>query len=232
MAPYERCGNCDACRAGSKGGVAPRALGADEDIVVRKVLSCVARMKDGHSAGMVAKVLVGTRDGAVGGLGLDRLSTFGILAQFSCREVESVLAELVRAGALTKRSARRTIGGRDTIYNTLALTDLGTAVMLGRADDFRMCFPLGAAASAPPSITAPPPGATDLLLHLRDVRSRLAKAADVPAYVVAPDKTLLAIASSRPVSRTAMLAVHGMGPERFRKFGQPLLDAVRSWCGG
>ncbi len=230
-APYERCGNCDACRSGSK-GTAPRPLDADEDIIVRKALACVARLKDPHAAGMIARVLVGNRDGAVASFGFDRLSTFGILSQFSQREVEAVLAELARAGALDRQPARRQINGRDTMYTVFALNDLGKQVMLGKADDFRMCFPLGAAAKAPPSITAAPVGSTDLYQHLRDVRVRLAKAADVPAYVVAPDRTLQAIAASRPVTRTAMLSVHGMGPERFRKFGEPLLEAVRSWCGG
>ena len=95
-----------------------------------------------------------------------------------------------------------------------------------------MCFPRGEAAPASDTLpTAPPPGAIDLLAHLRDVRARIARAADVPAYVIASNRTLEAIAATRPVTRGAMLAVPGMGPERFRKHGEPLLAAVRSWCG-
>lgn len=234
VAPYERCGNCDACRSGAKGGAAPRVLDPAEEIVVRKALAGVARMKDGASASMVGKVLVGTRDPAIAGMGHDRLSTFGILSQFSQREVESVLAELVRAGALERVPVRRTINGREVNYSTLALSELGRAVMGQKAEDFRMCFPIGQRnVKATSSVaSAAPVGSTDLFAHLKDVRSRVARAADVPAYVVAPDKTLMAIAASRPVTRQAMLAVHGMGPERFRNFGEPLLAAVRSWCGG
>jgi ATP-dependent DNA helicase RecQ len=232
VAPYERCGTCDACRSGKRGGTAPRLLRGDEEIIVRKVLSCVARMKDGYTAGMVAKVLTGQRDGALGGLGLDRLSTFGVLASLGQREVEAVIAELLRSGALTRREVTRSVKGRDTRYAVVELNDLGRAVMLQQAPDFRMCFPLAEAETAAPLITAPPPGAADLLAHLRDVRARVARASDVPPYVVASDRTLEAIAASRPVNRGAMLAVHGMGPERFRKYGSPLLEAVRSWCGG
>ncbi len=232
VAPWERCGTCDACRSGKRGGSAPRPLKADEEIIVRKVLACVARMKEGYAAGMVAKVLTGQRDGALGGLGLDRLSTFGILSQLGQREVEAVIAELLRSGALGRREVTRTMKGRETRYAVLELTELGRAVMLQQAPDFRLCFPLGEATMSAPLATSPPPGASDLLAHLRDVRARVARASDVPAYVVAPDRTLEAIAVARPVSRTAMLDVHGMGPERFRKYGQPLLEAVRSWCGG
>ncbi|GDX81595.1 helicase [Deltaproteobacteria bacterium] len=231
VAPYERCGTCDACRSGKRGGLAPRALKGDEDIVVRKVLACVARMKEGYATTMVAKVLVGSRDGVMAGLGLDRLSTFGVLSSLGQREAEAVLAELIRAGALARKEVTRKIEGRDVRYSVVELTEIGREVMLQRAPDFRMCFPLGEREVAPPSITAPPPGAHDLLAHLRDVRARVAKAADVPAYVVATDRTLEAISATRPVSRASMLAVHGMGPDRFRKYGQPLLEAVRSWCG-
>jgi len=72
--------------------------------------------------------------------------------------------------------------------------------------------------------------APDLLAALKDVRSRLAKADDVPAYVVAPNRTLEAMARDRPASKQAMLAVHGMGKERFRRYGQAFLDAVRTWA--
>ena len=234
VAPYERCGNCDACKAGAKGGAAPRVLDAAEEIVVRKCLACVARLKDESSASMVARVLVGNRDAAMAGLGHDRLSTFGILSQFSQREVEGVLVELVRAGALLRVPIRRTVGGREVNYANLALTDVGRAVMSQRVEEFKMCFPIGqkTVAASGNLATAAPAGSTDLYAHLKDVRARVARAADVPAYVVAPDKTLLAIAAARPVSRQAMLAVHGMGPERFRKFGEPILAAVRSWCVG
>ncbi len=231
-APYERCGTCDACRAGSRSGNAPRALRADEEIIVKKALACVVRMKEGSTAAMVAKVLVGARDGVLVSLGFDRLSTFGILGSLSQREVESVLAELHRSGALGRKEITRSIQGKEVRYDAVELTELGRELMFGRAPDFRMCFPLGEAAVSTPAPTAPPAGAVDLLAHLRDVRARLARAADVPAYVIASNRTLEAIASTRPVTRGAMLAVPGMGPERFRKHGEPLLAAVRSWCGG
>ena len=32
-------------------------------------------------------------------------------------------------------------------------------------------------------------------------------------------------------TKRAMLAVHGMGKERYRRYGRALLDAVRAWTG-
>ncbi|MSQ04064.1 MAG: ATP-dependent DNA helicase RecQ [Myxococcales bacterium] len=228
----ERCGNCDACRSGKRSGNAPRALRPDEEIIVRKVLACVARMKDGYTGSMVAKVLTGQRDSVLSGLGLDRLSTFGILASLGQRETEAVIAELLRSGALSRKEVTRSINGRDARYSVLEVSTTGKAVMTQTALEFKMCFPLAEAEVVAPLATSPPPGAADLLAHLRDLRTRVARASDVPAYVVASDRTLESIAASRPVTRGSMLAIHGMGPERFRKYGEPLLQAVRSWCGG
>jgi ATP-dependent DNA helicase RecQ len=104
--------------------------------------------------------------------------------------------------------------------------------MAGRAEDFRMIFPLGErVVRTRPAAGASKAKSADLLAHLRDVRDRLAKAHDKPAYVICPNRTLEDMAARRPMTRGAMLEVHGMGAERFRLYGMPFLDAVRGWSG-
>lgn len=229
---WERCGDCDACRSGVVHGAGPRVLEADEEIVVRKVLACVARLKGEYAPNMVARVLVGSRDTKLAAMGLDRLSTYGILGTFTEREVEQVVAELVRAGALERAMKTRAVGGAERTYPVIALTPLGLEVMAQRAADFRMCFPLGQKlVRARPVAGTERIVAQDLLTALREVRSRLAKAADVPAYVVASNRTLEEIARIRPMTRQSLMEVHGIGAERFRLYGQPFLDAVRGWAG-
>jgi ATP-dependent DNA helicase RecQ len=228
---WERCGACDGCRDGRPLARAPRPLTADEEIVVRKVLSCMARMEQPFSPALVARVLTGSRDSSVTAWGFERLPTFGILRQLTQKEVESVLAELVRAGALARDTVTREIDGRARSFAVVGLTKLGRDVMFQRAEDFRMHVPLGEATAKAGTVrpTTPQAVAGDLLVHLRDVRSRLARAEDVPAYVVAPNRTLEDLASQRPTTRPALLRVHGMGPERVRRFGVPFLDAIRAW---
>lgn len=50
----------------------------------------------------------------------------------------------------------------------------------------------------------------------------------VPAYVVATDATLAAIAERRPRSEQELLAVPGIGPARIAKYGDELLAAVEA----
>ena len=68
-----------------------------------------------------------------------------------------------------------------------------------------------------------------LLAMLRDVRRQLADARNVPAYVVAPNRTLEDMARVQPTTRKAMLEVHGMGPTRWQMYGQSFLDAIQLW---
>ena len=71
----------------------------------------------------------------------------------------------------------------------------------------------------------------DLLAELKSLRSRLARAADVPPYVVAPNRTLEEVAALRPMTKGAMMTVHGMGKERYKRYGGALLKTVRDWTG-
>jgi ATP-dependent DNA helicase RecQ len=81
----------------------------------------------------------------------------------------------------------------------------------------------------PPRRPGQPQLASDLLVYLREVRRKVCTAADVPAYVVAPNRTLEDMASLKPTTRKAMLGVHGMGEVRFSRYGTPFLEAIRAW---
>jgi len=52
------------------------------------------------------------------------------------------------------------------------------------------------------------------------------KADAVPAYVVAHDSTLAAIAEARPMSLSALRRVKGMGPAKLEKYGDGILEVL------
>ncbi|HET7685169.1 MAG TPA: ATP-dependent DNA helicase UvrD2 [Candidatus Limnocylindria bacterium] len=68
--------------------------------------------------------------------------------------------------------------------------------------------------------------ATDLLERLTAWRLERSRADGVPAYVVADNRTLTAIARARPVSEAELLAVPGIGPAKVDRYGQDLLRVV------
>jgi len=74
--------------------------------------------------------------------------------------------------------------------------------------------------------------AGDLYAYLLDIRRKLANAAEVPAYVVAPNRTLREMAANRPANREGMMAIHGMGMTRFDRFGPQFLEAIQAYGAG
>jgi ATP-dependent DNA helicase RecQ len=187
-------------------------------------------------ANLIAKVAMGSRDKGVLAWKFERLSTWGILRQWTIGELRTLIDALERAGALVSSYESHKVQGMERTLKLFSLSELGTEIMLGRAESFEMVFPHGQKLqrSRPKERkdSSLGPIDSDLLGELKQVRGRLARAADVPAYVVAPNRTLEEIASLRPTTKGGLMTVHGMGKERYRRYGSVLLKTVREWTGG
>src|SRR5262249_11423439 len=86
------------------------------------------------------------------------------------------------------------------------------------------------AIGAPRSPAAPsdvlPREAAELFEALRRLRSELARAENVPAYVVASDRALREIALLRPRGLHALQLAHGIGPAKAERYGARILAVV------
>ncbi|MEK6409186.1 MAG: RecQ family ATP-dependent DNA helicase [Acidobacteriota bacterium] len=102
-----------------------RSLNPSETIVVRKILSCVARLNGRFGKGTVAAVLRGSSAKQVTEHHLDRLSTYGLLREMTQDDITAYVKALVQAGCIAV--------GRSQ-YPTVSLTDFGREVMMARAE--------------------------------------------------------------------------------------------------
>jgi ATP-dependent DNA helicase RecQ len=102
-----------------------RRLNAAEVVVVKKILSCVARMKNRFGKGAVAAVLKGSKSKQVMENQLHTLSTYGILKELSQDEIAVFLKALIQAECIKVQ---------DGAYPTVGLTDFGREVMLGQQE--------------------------------------------------------------------------------------------------
>jgi DNA helicase-2/ATP-dependent DNA helicase PcrA len=102
----------------------------------------------------------------------------------------------------------------------------------GRPKGARMCLecgkPLQTAADKTRRRCADCPAPYDEALYerLREWRSLRARAEEIAAFMVFSNATLEEIATRRPQSAKALLAVSGVGPEKLQKYGDELLDLV------
>jgi DNA helicase-2/ATP-dependent DNA helicase PcrA len=109
------------------------------------------------------------------------------------------------------------------------------APVRARASRFIAELRPGAVARPAPRVAGPSPSpspsrlATDdpLVARLVAWRRERAQADGVPAYVVADNKTLAAIAAAKPSSVGALLGVPGIGPRKASTYGDEILGIVR-----
>ena len=237
------CGGCDHCGPRR----APDPLSETQVVIVQKVLSCIYRMKGAHSLSRVVEVLVGARTRYVAEAGLDRLSTYALLADGSPEEIGALIRALVRSGcaamtddgeelvAITAKGVR--VAKREEPNFTLlwprpAAPARRTAVEAAReaAEALKRTTHRGAAQRRPP----PSPGALtspgDLALasELRTWRREVAADLGIPAFRIMTNRTLEAIVAERPDSRSALARVFGIYRQTCEQYGEDILDLVRA----
>ena len=212
-----RCGFCGNC--GRRAG-----LGEEQLLLVRKVLSGVARGGERWGKRKIAAMLTGRLEDLPETLA--GLSTTGILSDQPPKTVEAWIdsaigAELLRAS--------------DDVYRTLSLTRLGRDVMAGRVSAVELAPPRTeaprekkAARRGKASLPLDAAGPVDeaLLERLRSWRREEATRRGVPAYVVFHDKTLAAIASHRPSTLSSLSGVPGIGPAKLDAYGSAILALI------
>ncbi|HUT95624.1 MAG TPA: RecQ family ATP-dependent DNA helicase [Thermoguttaceae bacterium] len=257
-APCDHCDNCTPNRPTAQ--ETPHAgTTVDEKLleVVRIVLSGVARtqiqLTVGCGKNLLAQMLCGSASAKMSKLGLDELSTFGLLRHLTQPEVAALVDGLVATGHLEQVDfePRRPV---------VQLTPLGSDVMKGKAEmevappipayllrkirgersDARGDAgrnardggkqPAGATGSDAVGAEMPPVD-TDLLGALKRWRQEVASQAGIPAYQVLWNSTLEEVARRRPDSHEALLLVPGIGPAKLKRYGEALLALVARHAG-
>ncbi len=200
---------------------------ADSTVVARKILSCVARVKQGWGIGHVTDVLVGRATEKVVACGHDRLSTFALLKDEPAAAVRGYVEQLLGEGLLVRDGDP---------YPVLRLTPSGTALLkgAGACELYREVQPPKPSKSArggrrESGVAGWADVDQDLFAALRDLRLRLARARGVPPYVIFHDTTLRDMVQRRPQTLDDLHGIYGVGAKKAADFGDAFLDAIRTF---
>jgi len=215
------CGNCE------------RRTSADEGslLLLRKVLSGVARSGERFGKRKIAAMLVGADDLPPA---LSALSTTGLLRDESPAIVERWIDAACGADLLSMSADE---------YRILRLTPLGREVMTGRVTDVAITPPAvvrakgsggrrrsraarSAAGQAAPSHNGSPDEA--VTEALRRWRLDEARRRGIAPFIILHDRTLLAIAAATPQSTDALLDIPGIGPTKLAEYGDAIVAVVAS----
>ncbi len=219
------CGSCDVCREGGAGD--KRAPNAEEELIVKKALSGVARMsrrtqngwEPRFGRGRIVQMLAGSKSQEIISAKLDELTTYGILANKGAGYLNGLMRSLADAGLV------QTITTGE--YPLMTLTPLGDKVMRGESA-FQLIWPDPEAGKK--QVALKDHGHDGQLYSmLRDIRAKIAKRDDVPPYVVFSNKTLEALARYQPINPEEALHLPGIGDAKIQRYAAPFLEAIRVW---
>ncbi len=107
----------------------------------------------------------------------------------------------------------------------------GTGTAARRRKDERRRVSRTARSATATSVSSDPvvgPDEAPLFSALKTLRSELARAQKVPAYVVFSDRTLAEMALRRPRTLTGMGDISGVGPTKLDRYGERFLDVIRA----
>jgi ATP-dependent DNA helicase RecQ len=211
----ERCGNCDLCIDG--------VTAFDGTIEAQKLLSAIVRTGERFGTEHIVCILVGDETENVTRFGHSRLPTFGVGRDRSKNEWRSLLRQIYATGLVTLDLSS---------HGRWIITDRGIRVLRGqekielRSDVLaqpRERKRRRSAAQAAPDIPLDDP----LLAALKALRTRLARAEGVPAYVIFSDRSLIDMTKRRPTTEDDLAEVHGVGHAKLARYGPAFLNVLR-----
>jgi len=214
------CQSCDVCLG--------RLTVAEESLkLAQKILSCVARCGEKFGVDHIAKVLTGSTEARILAFGHDKLSTWGLMKEYTRSQLRDWISQLLGQRYLESGP----LPGRAERYAVLRLTEAGRNVLRGQ-DTPALSQPVNrsAAVTAAAIVDSWEGVDRDLFEALRRLRTRLASAASLPADIVLSDVTLRDLARRRPVEESLLQDVHGIGQKKAALYGADVLTLIRDYC--
>ncbi len=212
------CGACDNCLV-SRGLV-------DATMDAQKLLSCILRIqrKSGFSVGLMhlVDVLRGAETDKIRKWEHETLSTYGIGSERSKHDWIHLAKELIRLGLVRQDPDR---------FNILDMTEAGREFLKSRSR-ITIASPLktGRLTQAEREQQKTMTGAVsydeNLFTRLRDWRKKMATERGVPPYVIFHDSTLQAIARQKPLDRSALSRIPGLGERKLEAYGEEILKLI------
>ena len=213
--PSEPCGNCDLCQEGVEL--------FDATIDAQKAMSAIVRTGERFGMEHLISILTGALTENIQKYNHEKLPTFGVGKERKPAEWRSIFRQLSAVGLIAQDMME---------HGRWWVTDEGWRVLKGEQRiELRKDLSSGAAKSARRKANAAAIVAdadTALLEALKALRTKLARAQNVPAYVVFSDRTLAELATHRPTTARAMREIHGIGDAKLERYGTAFLGVVQA----
>lgn len=206
------CSNCSNCNT--------KFESVDITVDAQKILSCIFRLKQrglSYGASMVTDILKGSKSQKITSMGLETLSTYGIMQEQAAVRIRRIIEFLESSGYIRRTGE----------YSVLALNACAKEVLSG-GKTLEMKMPKETVKERKVS------GGffeldQELFARLKKLRSALAVKASMPAYIIFSDTTLRDICVKLPTTEDKLLECSGIGSTKLRRYGKDVLQTVKQY---
>ncbi|MCK5051151.1 MAG: DNA helicase RecQ [Candidatus Cloacimonetes bacterium] len=207
----ENCGMCDNCGEEAKNLI-------DITIHAQKFLSCIKRTGEYFGAGHIIDILRGSRAQKV----LDRnhhlLSTYNIGNGLSKKQWFHLSRQFIRLNLIVK----------DTQFGSLKITEKGQEVLQDRYSVSGLLMEEKIKFNKIKEVDYEYDHT--LFEKLRKKRKEIAKASNLPPYIIFADKALIEMSTFFPKSENSFMKINGVGQTKFEKYGDTFLNIIQEYC--
>lgn len=217
--PGKICNNCSNCKRGFET--------VDITVNTQKILSAIYRCKGNYGIGLVSEVLKGSKNARLEKLGLNSVSTYGIMSEYTLLEIREMIDWLVIEG-YAKLS--------DSQY---PLLQLGPKCKIGLQGQEQI--ELKRLKAAPKTIKNKKKTVKNkktnevvelteadeaLYEALKELRFEISKIEQKPPYIIFTNRALTEMSVEKPKDLDEMLEINGVGEKKKEKYGAKFLKAI------
>ncbi len=213
----EPCGNCGNCQREYRE--------ADMTFETKWVINCVAEARGRYGVNVIVGTLLGANRAKLTEYGTVRYKSYGALKGRDEALLKKLIARMLQEGYLVQSEDR------------YSLLRMGPKVPKLHEESVRVTLKLFEAKEEPRAYKSGGKKSMDeltgagfaLFERLKRLRLELARAENMPPYIVFNDKTLIEMCIRAPESEREMLAVSGVGERKYRKYGQRFLQEIENF---
>lgn len=208
--PCDNCGNCH-------GEYTEVDMTAD----AKWVINCIAETRGRYGQSIVTGTLLGANRARIREVGATKYKSYGALAHRSEREVRLLIDRMLLEEYIIQT---------DGEYSVLRMGDItrlkneDTRVVIRMPEERKEAA--GSKGGRKRSTDALTSAGYKLFEKLRQLRLVIAREEAMPPYIIFSDKTLIDMCAKLPKNRQEMLAVSGVGENKFNKYGQRFIDEI------
>lgn len=198
----DKCDNCSICN--------DHRETVDITLDAQKIFSCVYRMQERYGTNIAADVLKGSQNKKILNLKLNKISTYGIMKEYTKKQILDIINKLIADGYM------RITDGQ---YPVVKLNEKAIFVLKNKEKVFMKINKVKQKVIVDNS----------LLQALKELRKSIAVREKIPPYIIFGDASLREMSEYFPVNKEDFLKIKGVGDIKYEKYGDEFINAIQEY---